>query len=283
MSTQTTFEDLDLAILTDELSLDLEAAILAGKALGIRRYELRCVDTYEQRVPDLKPCRREQLQAWVQQGELAITALSPGLFKLRPENLSQLKAELEQTLPATCEWARELGAPCVIVFGFLRSSLAHPVEVIARLREAAQVAAAFGLKLAIENEPGAYCDTGARTAEIVATIGEANLGINWDPANAVVAGEAAYPVGYERVRPWLQNVHVKDAIPLLDGTWANRLLGDGGVNWWGQLAALRRDRPVDHVTLETHVLPLLPSTRENLRRWKALRQATDVLLNTERS
>ncbi len=129
----------------------------------------------------------------------------------------------------------------------------------------------------MENEPGFFCDTGVHTAEIVQAIGKKHVGVNWDTANAVVSGEAAYPVGYDAVLPHIQNVHLKDGIPVPPDKWENRLIGDGGVNWMGQLQALVNDAPVGHLTLETHVFPVLESTRENMRRLQILMQAVESM------
>ncbi len=149
--------------------------------------------------------------------------------------------------------------------------------VVELLKEAAEITGAFDLQMAVENEPGSYCDTGINTAAIVESIDMPHVGINWDPANAVVSGEVAYPIGYQAVLPFLQNVHIKDAIPIPPDKWENRLIGDGGVNWLGQLRSLLIDKPVSHLTLETHVFPLLESTREDLRRLRLLfDQATEL-------
>ncbi len=59
--------------------------------------------------------------------------------------------------------------------------------------------------------------------------------------------------------------------------WENRLIGDGGVNWLGQLWALRRDGDLSHLTLETHVFPVLEATREDLRRLRILFETIDAL------
>jgi sugar phosphate isomerase/epimerase len=114
----------------------------------------------------------------------------------------------------------------------------------------------------------------------VKAVGMDHVGINWDPANALVSGEAAYPIGYEAVLPYLQNVHIKDAIPVPPDKWENQLIGDGGVNWSGQMRTLLRDKPVSHLTLETHVFPLLESTKENLRRLRILFEHARELGNT---
>lgn len=268
---------MEFGIISDEISLDLEEALSHGEALGFRKYEIRCLDDYDHRVPDFQPGRVELLKEAVEKGRIEITALSPGTFKIDLTDTTRLREQLDDTLPRTCELAVRLRAPRVITFGFMREADVGIEEVVERLKEAGAIAAAYGLELSVENEPGSWCDTGVNTAAVVKAIGMTHVGINWDTANAVYAGEAAYPVGYDAVRPFLQNVHIKDGIPLPEGKWENRLLGDGGVNWIGQLRTLMRDQPVPHCTLETHVFPLLESTREDLRRLRLLMEAAHQL------
>ena len=256
---------MDLAILTDEISLDLDEALDEGKRLGFSKFELRCVDSYEHRVPYLNPGVEERILRKIENQEIELTALTPGLFKIGLSDTEGIRKALEDALPKTCEMAKRLGAPRIIVFSFLRNGGGNSEE------------AKHGLQLSIENEPGFFCDTGVNTAEFVKSINAENVGINWDPANALVAGEAAYPVGYEAVRPYLQNVHIKDAIPIPPDKWENRLIGDGGVNWLGQLRALINDKPIDHLTLETHVFPVLEATREDVRRLKILMNTVEAI------
>ena len=268
---------LEIGILTDEISLDLDEALAKGKSLGFRKYELRCVESYDYRVPNLPTGAEERLKAEVDAGELELTALAPGLFKLPLTNSETIATELASSLPRTCDMAQRLDAPTIIVFSFMRSNDGSKAEAIDLLGKAGEIVASHGLKMAIENEPGFYADTGENTAALVKAIGLENVGINWDPGNAVSSGEAAFPVGYRAVLPFLLNVHVKDTIPVPPDKWENLLIGDGGVNWLGQIRALAKERPSQHITLETHVFPLLESTSENLRRLKILIKAIEEL------
>ncbi len=266
---------MELAIITDEISLDLEEALSEGKALGFRKYELRCIDNYKMRVPFFNQGREARLLEEIAKKEIEISALTPGVFKNSLSDRSRLQTELDDILPKTCEMAVRLGAPMIIVFAFLEQKASDRAEVIARLREAGQIAKAFGLQISVENEPGHFCDTGVKTAKIVSEVSMDNVGINWDPGNALGAGEIAYPIGYEAIRPHLFNMHVKDNIPLPNSKWENRLIGDGGMNWLGQLKAVKKDAIIPHLTLETHVFPVLESTRENLRRLRILIETID--------
>lgn len=257
---------MELAILSDEISLNLEESLRVGAELGFRKYEIRCLDDYEHRVPNFRPGRFERLLEEVQNGTIEVSAVTPGTFKIHPSDTDSLRAQLEDILPRACEMARQLRSPRLITFGFLRESGIDAAAILPLLKEAADIAADHGLLLAVENEPGFYCDTGVNTAAVIRALDLDHVGINWDPANAVVSGETEFPIGYEAVLPYLSNVHIKDAVPIPPDKWENRLIGDGDVDWLAQLRRLVADKPVEHLTLETHVFPLLESTREDLRR-----------------
>ena len=240
---------MELAILSDEISLDLEEAFRFGAELGFRKYEIRCFDDYDHRVPHFRPGRLERLLQLVESDTIEVSAVTPGTFKIDLSNSEQLNVELNDTLPRACEMAKQLNSPRLITFGFMREEGVDQNAVVEKLKEAGRIAQEHGLELAVENEPGSYCDTGENTAKIVKAIGMDHVGINWDPANAVVSGEVAFPIGYETVLPYLQNVHIKDAIPIPPDQWENKLIGDGGVNWLGQLRQLMKDKPFEHLTL----------------------------------
>lgn len=266
---------MELAILTDEIALDLDEALREGKALGFRKYEIRCIGSYDHRVPFIETGAEERILKEIANGEIEILALSPGTFKIDLSDTARLKTEMEEVLPKTCEMAVRMKAPIVNVFAFMREDGIGNNDVAAKLAEAGRIAAGFGLELSVENEPGSYCDTGVNTAEVIRTVAMENVGINWDPGNALSSGEAAFPVGYDAVKPYIKSMHIKDTIPVPPDRWENRLIGDGGVNWLGQLHAAVKDGILPHLTLETHVFPLLESTREDLRRLRILLQVAE--------
>ncbi|EDY84771.1 AP endonuclease, family 2 [Verrucomicrobiia bacterium DG1235] len=259
---------MEFSILSDEISLDIEEALKHGAKMGFRKYEIRCIDDYEHRIPYFNPGREAFLQEQVDSGAIEVTAVTPGVFKIDLSDLERVRYEIDETLPKCCEMAVRLKAPTVIVFGFMRGNGSQRSDAVSYLKEAAKVAKRFKLKLAVENEPGSFCDTGAATASIIEEIAMDHVGINWDPGNALTVGEVPFPIGYEHVRPYLQNMHIKDTIPIPPDKWENRLVGDGGVNWIGQLQAVIKDKALPFLTIETHVFPALESTREELRRLK---------------
>ena len=263
---------LDIAIVTDEISLDVRVAIAEAKKLGISKFELRCIGSYEERVPFIRQEDYQYLLELAEKRQIQITALSPGTFKVKPSDQAAVDHALAEVLPKTFAMAQKLQVPTVISFGFLHDETPED-DVVKLFIKIAQLAERWGLVIAIENEPGFFCDSGVSTARLLRKANMANLGANWDPANAIGTGELPYPIGYEALKPFVRNVHVKDAV--MDARHGCKLLGEGGVNWAGQLMALHQDAIVSHVTLETHYTPLLESSQLCHRRLRSLIRLTE--------
>ncbi len=256
---------IQIGIVSDEISLDIKESIEIGLKLGIKNYELRCIGGYEKRVPYVDSKDIDFILKNVESGKINITALSPGIFKIRPSEHEKVKFELETVLPDTFKLARKLSVNKIIIFGFIKDQRPDD-SVVEIIKIASSYAQSENFILAIENEPGFYCDTGENTSKIIKSIGAKNLGANWDPANAIGAGEFAYPSGYKFIKNYIFNLHIKDAVnhPEFKCT----LIGDGAMNWFGQLKAIFQDGIINKIdiTLETHHHPLIESTIENLKR-----------------
>jgi sugar phosphate isomerase/epimerase len=234
----------------------------------------------EARVPTVKPETVDDLLWFKEKFGLRYTALSPGTGKGAIDDRATLQREMNETLPATFALAKKLASPKVIIFGFQR--LPHQSEtllpqVIEAFRQIATLAEKENLQIVIENEPGFWCDTGKNTARIIAAVNSLHLRANWDPANALGTDEAPYPDGYEAIKKWIANVHVKDTIR---GALIQCVpIGEGKIDWAGQMRALVQDRPVQHVTLETHCLPLIENSQKNLQRLRQILSKLNAIEN----
>lgn len=260
---------LDLGIVSDEIAADFRTAVRQGLSWDITRYEIRCLASG--RVPDVDPAEWEDVVTAVREHGLTITALSPGLLKHSLSRYDDLEREVREVLPRTIDCANQCGAKLIIVFGVERRTPEAPGDhgrVVALLRRAAETAALAGMKLAIENEPGFHCDTGAGTRSIVDEVGSPALGANWDPCNAFGTDELPYPDGYAAVKSAILNVHAKDTAR---GSLVQCVpIGEGAIDWTGQIRALVADGIVPHVTIETHCLPLVEQSGKNVRTLRAL-------------
>jgi sugar phosphate isomerase/epimerase len=260
---------LELGIVSDEIMTDFAGAVEHGTSWGITRYEIRCLPSG--RIPAVDPAEIAAVQTLTRTKRLKITALSPGMFKSTLSQATDIEREISDVLPRTIKLAGDLDCPLIIVFGFQR----RPDDPSSRyeraceyMRRAATIAQASGVSIAIENEPGFWCDTGENTRRLIVDVGSPSLGANWDPCNAFGTTERPYPEGYEAVRDVIKNVHVKD-------TKRGALIqcvpvGDGVIDWEGQIRALLRDGIVEHVTIETHCLPLVENSRRNVETLRRL-------------
>ena len=280
-----------ISLITDEISADPETAFELGVAWGVRDFELRGFET--QRVPLFTDYQKQRLRELLDEFDVQIIAISPGLFKiplparnrerfpLRAsdihlyENWRDAKSLVQyhrtELLPASLEYARTLGVNRVIIFSFHRgecSPVNVPEEVLIILKEAAELAEKSGIQLCLEVEDQFWGDTGSRTAGIVAQINHPALGINWDPGNAFVAGEKPYPDGYQAARAFIRHVHFKDVQQKPPGSF--HYVINGEIDWAGQLRALKEDCYMGYISIETHMQPKIFNAQASLKRLRML-------------
>lgn len=282
---------MQISIVTDEISADLETAVELGVEWGVRDFELRTYNT--QRVPLLTDFQKQRIHELIDEYDLHIVALSPGLFKIpyqsgERERFSlqaldaalyarwqdardQVQYHLDELLPATLDYARELGVTRIVAFSFDRGSSSPglpPDEILAALRRAAELTHQAGMQLLLEVESGFWADTGQRTAALVQAVNHAALAVNWDPGNAYVAGDTPYPDGYQAVRPSVRHVHFKDVAR--DPTGGHRYVIEGEIDWAGQIRALAADNYAGYISIETHMQPKVRSAKAMLERLRTL-------------
>jgi sugar phosphate isomerase/epimerase len=282
---------MNIALVTDELSADPQTALELASEWGIRHVELR--GYFTDRVPMLSAYQRQRLRRLVATHGVTVTAISPGLFKIPypaetpstsnlgwmdrsffqhwADSRTVLDQHLRELLPASIDFALEFGAGFIIAFSFHRAGGPGgpaPRPVIDTLAAAAEKVHAAGLTLLIETEEGFWADTGARSAALLSAVGHPALALNWDPANSFCEGDCPYPDGYAHVRGFVRNVHFKDARRFADGRCA--FVAEGEVDWQGQIRALIADGYEGCITLEPHLEPMVPATRQALERLRGL-------------
>ncbi len=280
-----------ISIVTDEISADPETAIELGVEWGVKDFELRGFGT--NRVPLLNPFQKSRIRELLDEFNIKIVAISPGLFKClfpigqrerfplrifdqalyqqwrQPRDV--VKYHQEELLPLSIEYAEEIGAARIVAFSFERSVTSGsivPDEILIALRQAAEQTGAAGLELVIEVEANFWVDTGKNAAEIMQAVDHPAIGVNWDPGNAIVAGDKPYPDGYGAVRDFVKHVHFKDVAFGADGGYSYALEGD--IDWAGQISALTADGYTGYISVETHMEPKVRCARAMTERLKRL-------------
>jgi sugar phosphate isomerase/epimerase len=255
-----------LSLITDECTHDPFTAFELGRKWGIEDYEIRYA--YRWRVPEGPGWASDLVVAAVKAYGVKVSAISPGLFKpvmrvdgskvpISTEEPAEIRRHIDELLPRFLDFGARLGTRRMIVFALPKPAQAAgaiPAVVMDSLGEAAEKAAKASVVLLLENGQGSWADTGAASRAIVEAVGSPALRLTWDPANVVHGGFAEDPVGegYPLVRPYVGNVHVKDAVCRAGkGQWV--MLGEGQVDWRRQIAALRADGYEGYLTLEPHL------------------------------
>lgn len=234
--------------------------------LGMTGAELRMV--FGKNIVDLTDEELDRAIAIVRGAGLEILSIASPLLKCVLPDSPDVDARFQQDMFAAkhtfadqprltaraFEIARRTGARIIRVFSYWRTVDPDVCfdRVVAALRALADQAAGHGVIIGLENEHACNIATGAETARVLAALEHPNLKVVWDPANAVVSGEKAFPDGYSKlpVRR-IAHVHAKDCV--MDGhkpLWGP--IGEGVVGWRGQVDALIRDGYKGWLSLETH-------------------------------
>jgi len=118
--------------------------------------------------------------------------------------------------------------------------------MVGRLRTLAKICSSEGVQLGLE--------TGQEDADtLLAVLGEidnANLGINFDPANMVLYGTGDPIEAFEKLAPHTVQVHIKDALPpSASGEWGTEVAVGAGVVDWDRFMSIANgiDRDIDAI------------------------------------
>jgi sugar phosphate isomerase/epimerase len=150
--------------------------------------------------------------------------------------------------------ADAMQAPYVRVFSFFIPEGQEPghyrEEVIDRMGIMAGEAEDSGVTLLHENEKEIYGDVPSRCVDLLAGVGSPALRAAWDAANFVQCGVSPYKEGYASLRPYVEYVHVKDALSSSDTVVP---AGEGDGQLPETLSALRASGFDGFFSLEPHL------------------------------
>lgn len=253
---------MEIGIVTDEISMDGKKAFAYGKEWGVRNFELRNI--WGKRVPRLEKEEIKRLKDLINEYNIKITALSPGIFKI-PLSDPAMKIHKGKLLEDTFRLGKDLKVNKIIIFGIKREerdaegAISHAIE---HINEIVLKAEKEGFEILIENEPGCWADTAESTLKILKEINNPYFKLNWDPGNAAWGNDSPYPDGYRLIKDYVANVHFKDVRKTDQGCeWAT--VEQGEIDWAGQLKALKKEEYRGIITIETHLEPLIENTKSN--------------------
>jgi len=254
-----------ISVITDEISDDFDhACSVAANDFGLQWVELRSL--WKKTVTELPADDVARAQAVLAKYNLRVTDIGSPLFKVHwpgaprstsgsqtapiPTNLSKQ----EEVLAAAIEVAKQFKTDKIRCFDFWRLEDPTPYRAAMddKLRAAADTCKQQGIALVLENEQ--ECNT-ATAPEAVRLLGAVpNLGLNWDPGNAVWAGEHdAFPIGWRMLpKNRILHCHCKNTVVNDAGKPAWSPVDVGLIDWPAQFRALKAIGYHNAVSLETH-------------------------------
>ena len=195
----------------DEISPELEEQleILAQESMGYM--ELRSV--WNTNVLDLSDDELDRVKSATAQRGIRISSIGSPIGKVpATEPFGPHLERFRRALRA----ADVMETPYVRVFSFFIPEGQEPghyrEEVIDRMATMAGEAKDSGITLLHENEKEIYGDVPSRCLDILAGVGSPALRAAWDAANFLQCGVRPYKEGYASLRPYVEYIHVKDAL-----------------------------------------------------------------------
>src|SRR5262245_42084643 len=255
-----------VAAVTDEFSPQFSTALDAMEALGIKGVELRIVDG--RNIVEFSDAELDGVRASVEARGMTVLSIASPLLKCVLPNAPPVDERLQHDVFGSAytiddqprladrafEAAKRTGAGIVRVFSYWRTT--DPRACLDRIAEAVRdlgdQAAPFGVTVGVENEAACNVGTGAELGALLRALDHPRVAGIWDPANAMVLHEKAYPDGYRQLPlNRIAHVHAKDCVVHdFTPTWGP--VGEMALGWREQLQSLKRDGYRGWVSLETH-------------------------------
>jgi sugar phosphate isomerase/epimerase len=258
-----------IAVINDEISKDLDHAChVAANDFGMEWIELRSFGS--KNILLLDDNELAEAKRTLDKYKLRVTDIASPLFKVSWKGAPRSKSapkedeskarfgfdQQDEVLDRSIRLAKAFDTDRIRCFDFWRLDDQAPyrAEMNSILRQAAEKVAKQKLLLVLENEMACNTATGAEAAKVLAAIQTPSFLLNWDPGNAVAAGEAApYPDGYALLpKNRIGHCHVKSAVRDASGKYKWTPVGQGIIDWVSQFRALKNDGYSYAVSLETH-------------------------------
>lgn len=246
-----------LAILTDEVSQELDAVIRFAKEFQLDGIEVRSLNG--RAFKDLTKDDLTQIAQASKDAGLAIAGAASPVFKCNLDSDAEI-AEHVELFKRSVEAAHTLSTDIVRVFAFLRRS--HPATSEDLKRAAShfpkllEIVRGTGIKIGLENEASCVVATGPETKEFLSHLQpDPQLTVVWDPCNVLYVPGENDPVkdDFPTIADRVGHVHFKDA-KRENGQPAPTCLelGTGQIDFPAQLSMLKSRGYNGWVTLETH-------------------------------
>lgn len=216
--------------------------------LGIKYFEPRNIDGTN--IADLTEGQAHALKEKMDRYGIKVSSIGSPIGKILITN--DFAPHLEK-LEHVLKIAKILDAKYIRIFSFYIPEGEMPEkytdEVMRRMQAMTAAAEKTDIILLHENEKGIYGDVAKRCLEIFKNVTSKHLRGVFDPANFIQCGQKVYPDAYEMLRPYIDYIHVKDA--LSDGKVVPA--GKGNGSWNSLIKAFAESGYEGFLSLEPHL------------------------------
>ena len=258
-----------VAVINDEIGQDFGHAVdVAAREFGMQWIELRGM--WNKNILKLDAKEIAEARNILERAKMRVTDIASPVFKVDwpgaplskvAEKRDTFNADYtfkqqDELLDRSFELAKAFNTDRVRIFDFWRLDDQAPYRAAIddKLREAADKAGKKNIILILENEFACNTATGEEAGRLLSQVKARNFMVNWDPGNAAMRGENAFPDGYNKLpKDRIGHVHCKDIQKKPDGSgqaWA--AMGRGTIDWTAQFRALKQQGYKFATSLETH-------------------------------
>jgi sugar phosphate isomerase/epimerase len=233
----------------DEISPDLEVQCATLDDLGISHVEFRSV--WNTNVLDLDDDQLARARKALEAHRMQTSSIGSPIGKIAiGDDFEPHLVRFQRALHV----AETLQAPYIRLFSFFIPTDSGPAhhrdQVLRRITAFTQAARGHDVVLLHENEKEIYGDIPERCLDLVESIGCDQLRLAWDPANFVQCGVRPFTDGYAMLRPYVEYIHVKDALMTSN---QNVPAGEGDGEFPETLRALEIDGFDGFFSVEPHL------------------------------
>ncbi len=256
-----------LGVVTDEISQDFGRVVDVATELELDALEVRSVN--DKPPQDLTTDEVDGMRRLTAESGLEICGIATPFYKCDSDSPGERREHL-QILRDCVGLARKLDTNLLRCFAFWETGRTEErwEDILAAFEEPVRLADGEGMILGMENEASTSLATAALTRRFIDEVDHPCVRAIWDPANELYAegGVTPYPDAYETLRDVMVHAHAKDGAENEDGEMVSVPVGEGLIDWEGQLGRYLADGYEGILSLETHWRPVHALSEELLNR-----------------
>jgi len=241
-----------IGVVTNEISDDLEEAINVAKSWGLEYIELNGV--WGENICDVDEATLSKAIRIVRASGLTVTNIGSLTLRCNLEDDEEYSQHIKHLL-RSIQIAPLFDVNVVRLFSFWKEENVEEKwdRIFEKMELPIRIAEREGVILGFENVSSGNVGTSDDLERLFDRFDSPNLKLIWDPGNAYATGEMTpFPDGYEKIKNKIIHIHAKDVVFNEQGERIWKPIGQGAVDYKGQMEALYKNSYRDVIALETH-------------------------------